>query len=157
MSSSFCTLSQACRRKEMLSFRLRELLKPVKTSHPTAISEYRCLHECVILNPSRNVLEISWRVSMACQLIPMLIIVLRTQYDAGCRENPCRASEKPSEKPSETLVPVRSCRHTHRRPFLASSTFLAISPGMKPPLLAQMALPSPNSTLSSTAGNAQGQ
>ena len=45
----------------------------------------------------------------------------------------------------------------HSNPFLANSIFLAASPCFQPPLLTQIALPSPSSTLSSTAGNGQGQ
>ncbi|KAI4220276.1 MAG: hypothetical protein L6R36_007731 [Xanthoria steineri] len=48
-------------------------------------------------------------------------------------------------------------RQNHNTPFLANSTFLAASPALYPPLLTQIALPSPNSILSSTAGKAQGQ
>jgi hypothetical protein len=43
------------------------------------------------------------------------------------------------------------------KPFLANSTFLASSPAAKPPLLAQIIDPSPNSTLSSCSGNGHGQ
>lgn len=45
----------------------------------------------------------------------------------------------------------------HNIPFLANSIFLAASPCFHPPLLTHIALPSPNSTLSSTAGNWHGQ
>ena len=45
----------------------------------------------------------------------------------------------------------------HNFPLLASSTFRATSPSLNPPLLKHTALPSANSTLSSTAGKAHGQ
>lgn len=48
-------------------------------------------------------------------------------------------------------------RSSQSNPFLASSIFLAASPALYPPLLTHAMLPSPNSTLSSTCGNAQGQ
>jgi hypothetical protein len=47
--------------------------------------------------------------------------------------------------------------HAYSNPFLANSTFLAASPALNPPLLTHAMLPSPNSILSSTSGNAQGQ
>jgi hypothetical protein len=45
----------------------------------------------------------------------------------------------------------------YNNPFLANSIFLKVSPALKPPLLAQTAIPSPSSTLSSFPGKAQGQ
>lgn len=45
----------------------------------------------------------------------------------------------------------------HSMPFLASSTFLAASLGLKPPLETQMRWPSPISNLSSLAGQGHGQ
>lgn len=45
----------------------------------------------------------------------------------------------------------------HNRPFRANSIFRLASPSLKPPLDTQAMLPSPNSTLSSTFGNAHGQ
>ena len=52
---------------------------------------------------------------------------------------------------------VNCCCPFHNIAFLASSIFLAASSCFQPPLLTHMALPSPNSTLSSTAGKGQGQ
>jgi hypothetical protein len=48
-------------------------------------------------------------------------------------------------------------RYTHSRPLRASSIFLAVSPGLKPPLLAQILMPSASSTFSSTAAWGHGQ
>jgi hypothetical protein len=45
----------------------------------------------------------------------------------------------------------------YRTPFLASSIFLAVSPCLKPPLLAQTRIPSPISTFSSTDSCGHGQ
>jgi len=45
----------------------------------------------------------------------------------------------------------------YNNPFLANSIFRAASPALKPPLLAQTAMPSPSSTLSSTIGCGHGQ
>lgn len=53
--------------------------------------------------------------------------------------------------------PLQSQTCSYNRPFRANSTFLAASPALKPPLDTHAMLPSPNSTLSSTSGKAQGQ
>jgi hypothetical protein len=47
--------------------------------------------------------------------------------------------------------------HFHSNPFLASSTFLAASPALKPPFETQIAFPSPNSNFSSKVGCGHGQ
>ena len=48
-------------------------------------------------------------------------------------------------------------RNLHSKPFRANSIFLAVSPSLKPPLLAQTIEPSPSSTFSSTAACGHGQ
>jgi hypothetical protein len=55
------------------------------------------------------------------------------------------------------VVVCSSTGIAYNNPFLASSTFFANSPSFHPPLDPQMAIPSPNSTLSSLASQAQGQ
>jgi hypothetical protein len=55
------------------------------------------------------------------------------------------------------VCPPHSSLIFHSTPFLANSTFLPNSPSCHPPLLPQIAIPSPSSALSSTLSHAQGQ
>ena len=62
-----------------------------------------------------------------------------------------------SDHPLMLFVVDALCSQAQSSPFLANSIFLAVSPFLYPPLLAQIAMPSPSSTFSSTFGCGQGQ
>ena len=79
-------------------------------------------------------------------IMPKPVVQVSSHFRAARSKHAIDAGQRPP-------VPVSH----HSIPFLANSIFLAASPCFQPPLLTQIALPSPSSTLSSTAGNGQGQ